>query len=839
MEGRFLLLINRLAAYYGTAKPIFFAFIGLLFNQNSFGQSLTGKVLDATSKEPLPFVTVYDPETNKGVNTDLLGKFTWNSSIPKSLKVRFVGYKEQEILNLQSPLTILLVAAPTTTKEVVISKGFNPAVRIVRLATKNAKNNNPENYPHYNCLIHNKFYVGKDPDPNHKIVGAEKKQKKKKEDSAVTIEVSESDSSDFELSKHLDTSHLFFNETIVERNFKRPGNLQEVVKATRTSGFKLLSLTAMATDFQPFSFYNPIVNLLQRDYINPVSRNSEKSYDFTLEGYVVNNGDTSFNISFEPYPDKNFYGFKGVMTINSNGYAIENIIATPLEASMVEFKFQQQYRIREGKWFPDQLHTDMRFLQLRQDTGTNLAGIGRSYVGQVSFKPKRNTYGVASLVVPEGVTNLPDSVWEKYRVIPLENKELTTYVWLDTLIGNNAPELEKGMLAIEYLSTGFIPWGKFRLYLDKFMSINEFEGLRLGAGLGTGNSISNTFEWRGSFAYGTKDGRFKHENSLTTYLSNDKENLLRGKFGFDIFEPGQINASTSNRDLLGLNSFRQFILSRAIYKEEYALDLQTAPFKGVKFSIGGYSRFFTGGNSNFWFLNSADQMLIDAFRLNGYRATLRFTGEEKTYLFKGISLPLSVGYPQLEVVYESNQGLKSELFRYERISVEARHKYSFRKLGNTYLTVKAGSVNSEVPYPLLFHATGGANTAWLQIPEHFQTVGLYEFTSRDMVQLFFNHDFGRLLWKSTNEKFQPKPVLYAAVGWGTNVGNNLNTNVSIQSFDKGIFETGLLFRDLYRLKYLDAFYLTFGAGLFHRSGAYSTGNLRDDLAFRIHIGIDN
>ena len=65
-------------------------------------QSLTaqvhGKVTDATNKSPLPGTTVIIKHTQKGVCTDLQGKYTIQATVGDTLVFAFVGFNSQEII---------------------------------------------------------------------------------------------------------------------------------------------------------------------------------------------------------------------------------------------------------------------------------------------------------------------------------------------------------------------------------------------------------------------------------------------------------------------------------------------------------------------------------------------------------------------------------------------------------------------------------------------------------------------------------------------------------------------------------------------------------------------
>src|SRR5690606_31692551 len=104
-----------------------------------------------------------------------------------------------------------------------------------------------------------------------------------------------------------------------------------------------------------------------------------KRYVFILEDTTYFAKDTVYIISFRPSVSASFQGLKGVLYINSSSYALQNVIAEPVEAEGLIVKIQQKYECFDRDyWFPVQLNTDMTFLNASVN-GAAVQGIGRSY----------------------------------------------------------------------------------------------------------------------------------------------------------------------------------------------------------------------------------------------------------------------------------------------------------------------------------------------------------------------------------------------------------------------------------------------------------------------------
>ena len=142
-------------------KKLSLAAFFLLNSTFLFAQAtvVTGKVIDATDKETLPFVTVSFPGTTIGVTTDNDGKFTLSTSRQFSqVKISFIGYKDM-LVNIQpgktqSLNTVSLQRSAQELTEVEIKSGGkvryrnrdNPAVELIRKVIANKEKNSPERY---------------------------------------------------------------------------------------------------------------------------------------------------------------------------------------------------------------------------------------------------------------------------------------------------------------------------------------------------------------------------------------------------------------------------------------------------------------------------------------------------------------------------------------------------------------------------------------------------------------------------------------------------------------------------------------------------------------------
>lgn len=97
-------------------------FIACIYSVSAFSQAatVTGKVIDESTAEPLPGVTITVKNSNVSVLTDVDGKFSINVGKGKTLVVTFVGYATKEVSVSGNAIDISLSKSDKALDEVVV-----------------------------------------------------------------------------------------------------------------------------------------------------------------------------------------------------------------------------------------------------------------------------------------------------------------------------------------------------------------------------------------------------------------------------------------------------------------------------------------------------------------------------------------------------------------------------------------------------------------------------------------------------------------------------------------------------------------------------------------------
>lgn len=103
-----------------------FRFLFFVFPVFALGQQMliTGNVLDDDTNEPLPGATIIKKNTSIGTISDFDGNFELNVRVGDTLVFSFVGLKSQELLVLNSPVSVRMEPELNQLNEVQVSVGY-------------------------------------------------------------------------------------------------------------------------------------------------------------------------------------------------------------------------------------------------------------------------------------------------------------------------------------------------------------------------------------------------------------------------------------------------------------------------------------------------------------------------------------------------------------------------------------------------------------------------------------------------------------------------------------------------------------------------------------------
>jgi len=639
------------------------------------------------------------------------------------------------------------------------------------------------------------------------------------------------------MKRFLDKQYLFMMESVSSRKFLSPEKNKEEIIASKVSGISHPSFVVLARQFQSFSFYDNFVTIANRQFLNPIAAGSIEKYSFLIQDTLyTDNRDTVFIISFRPYKGRNFDGMEGVLYINSNGYAIQNVLAEAYDQKndFMKVSIQQQYDFVEGKrWFPVLLNSTINFSGAgmgAQFGPMRIVGTGKSYIMNLSFNPQfeKGEFSDVQLEVKPDAHKQPVEMWKTYRVDSLNAREVETYRVIDSL--GKAQHLERTVTSLESVLTGYLPGRYFAFEITRFIDYNTYEGFRFGAGGHTSDQVSKWVTLGGYFAYGLRDKAFKYSGSVTFNLIPKKELGLTASYQYDLHESGGIRFNES-LDISNSAFIRDFLIEVMDVTKETEVSLK---WRSLKFLTGKFyisQGLFTPTNGYGYSLNENNpQLLLTSFYITETGVKLRYAFDE-TFLKtpRGNKFSMGTKYPVAYLnVARGGYALNGD-FKYWRTELKITKVFKTKSLGNTRLSVIGGLVTGQVPYSKLYAGQGSYKPFTVESEQSFGTMRFNEFLSDRFLGVFLKQDFGKLLFKPRG-KFQPEIALVHNLGFGTLSNTAHHENIAYKTFEKGYYEGGLLVNNIFHIQLL-----RYGVGVMYRYGPYAYPKTIDNFAFKLTL----
>jgi hypothetical protein len=792
------------------ATTVFLVF----FWTQCISQVLKGNLVDKQSGQPLPFAAILEQGTVNGVYSDIDGRFELALTDSLSaIEINLIGYKSIRFERYTDvPVIISMQEESKLLTEITILPGVNPAERIMRQAIDNKKKNNPEGN---NAFTYNSY--------NKLIFGASIDSTLLSDSVQSTLDTNARDAIQF-----FNQQHLFMMESVTERKHLPPDHNEETILANRVSGLKNTELFLLGTQLQSFSFYGDAFELLGVKYMSPLADNAINKYYFELMDTTYLGSDTVFAISFRPRSNKNFPSMNGRLYINTNGYAIQQVIAEPIQEGKMQFKIQQQYSYLFNKqWFPVQLNSSILFENMSA-AGFPLTGEGRSYIKNIRLDVpmKASEFTPVTLQISPNAEQAADTLWNQYRDQDLTGKEIKTYHVIDSL--GKEYHLDRRLKAFEALTTGQLAVGYVNFDLRQLIHFNNYEGFRLGAGLRTNHRISEKFNTGGYVAYGFQDNAIKYGGDVLVNLYRKRSAWIKMEYRNDVMEMGgntiRMSETTGS---LNQNIYRLFI-SRMDKRETLQASLNgrlIGNLTATAFLNTQYIQSYTGYAFE-RFTKEAVQLTDSNYRVTETGILLRYAPGEKLMRTNTREIRLGGRFPVIHFQYTRGlTGAWMGEYEYNRFDARIDKTFNFLNAGKLSLTAIGGACKENVPLSLLYNAEGAYEKFTIVSPGSFQTMRVNEFMHSRYAAFHLRHTFHAFsLFKG---KFKPQVVVAHSMLWG-DFKNAASHSISSSQAQKAFIESGIQ---------LDKIYVTgisgIGLGVYYRYGAQALENPKDNIAIKL------
>lgn len=511
--------------------------------------AVQGRVRDAETNEPIPFVQIVFEGTTIGTETDMDGKFTIsNTQGLTKLQFRMMGYEAQTFKAVQGKtkkrVTVKMVPRGKTLQAVEItakkggsrySRKHNPAVELVKKVIAHKEENRLEHVDQYHRQVYERLSMSLD-DFNPDFEGKRIWRKLNFLEKYI-------DETEFDATPILCVS---MREALAEESYRKDPSLKRrLVKGKRMEGLdEVMEDEGMDANIQamftPVDIYDGDIELMLNHFTSPLSPVLAVTfYKYYITDTTFVDGQKCVELSFVP-ANQQSYGFTGRMYVSldpDSTFALTKYVMTVSPHVNLNFVrdlsiVQTFHRDSAGHYLPYRCDTYGRMYISKR--------IQELYVHQMRVYTEYDLSDTADMLadslfsVFEHEVVLPRKDLLRYksefnarRPVKLTAKEtVLDSMWIEL---RRLPEFRILKATGEVLASGYIPTHRKRSEsrfdlgpVFNFLSYNHQEGWRVRLGGMSKATLSPRHFLEGYVAYGFRDQRPK-TNLTYTYTFDDKD----------------------------------------------------------------------------------------------------------------------------------------------------------------------------------------------------------------------------------------------------------------------------------------------------------------------------
>ncbi|MBK7871149.1 MAG: carboxypeptidase-like regulatory domain-containing protein [Saprospiraceae bacterium] len=511
-----------------------YSFIFVCISTLAWAQPYTikGRVLDADTKEGLPFSNVYFAGTTIGVPTDLDGYYEITTEQPyDSLTASALGYQILSKSLTREPeqtVDFYLSSSQFDLQEIVVLAGENPANRIVKGIIANKDKNRIEAQDAFQYESYAKVELD--------LENIDEKLRNSKLLKPFEFVFENIDST----SDEKPFLPMYINEVLEDVYYvKGEGNPKNLIRAQRTSGTDNPTLVEYIKKIHaPFSIYDNWIYVLEKGFISPFANGGLGYYEYYIMDSTLVDGKLRYQLKFKP-KRKQETTFYGDFWVEDSTFAIERVnmrMSPDVNINLVKrIIIYQEFKPSDSLWLPVTQKMIVDFAPAEKVPGMigRRTETFRNFV--INHDQTKTQYEKTS---PEDNLRDPNFVdseefWAKARHVPLNKTEETVYAMVDSI--KNVPAYKTYTQIIEIIVNGYFITGSVELgpYASVY-SVNPVEGNRFRFGMRTSTNFSKDLRFGGYIAYGTKDEEFKYGGDFVWVMNKYPRKVIGGAYKNDI-----------------------------------------------------------------------------------------------------------------------------------------------------------------------------------------------------------------------------------------------------------------------------------------------------------------
>jgi hypothetical protein len=703
-----------------------------------------GKVTDANSGDPIPFVNIFLKGSTVGTTTDFDGNYSIKTTIPvDSIEATSIGYKKRtkkiernktQVINLQ------LEEDVTTLKEVVFDAGENPAFAILRKVIDNKNKNDKRRLIAFEHETYTKVEIDVD--------NMSEKFRNRKVVKKITTVLDSVGRIAGEDGKPI--LPIFISESVSKFYFRDNPQLRyENILKSKVNGIGIndgtLVTQFIGTSFQEYNFYQNWLNIVTKDFVSPIADGWRLYYNYDLTDSVYVGNEFCYRLDFFPKSPQDL-AFTGTIWISKNEYALKQIDASVGKQANLNFiekiRIQQELeKTVEGAWLPVKNRVLVDVSELSKTSAGMLAKFYTSNKNFVINKPYDPAFYERPIKMAEDARMYEkEEYWDTLRHEPLTETERNVYQMIDTL--QSLPVVKTYTDIVKIAVNGYYYTGKFHLGpYNSLFAWNNIEGFRIQPGFKTSIEFSKKWVLGGSLGYGFHDQRIKYTGFVQRILSRDRWTVATLRFRSDLGRVG-VDEEALSDNYFFLAAQRWGFFRRGFYFNESRFNFQRELFKGFTQKISFRYNTFRPTFNFAYFENPEDATSLNSTYENAEMILESRYARDEVFVFDDndrISLG-TTHWPVITVRYTKGfKGILGSNFDYDKLRLSIKKSIRFGPLGTGYANITGEYVFNTLPYPLLSMHLGNQTPFYSSATYNLMNYG--ERISDKFAQFNYQHHF--------------------------------------------------------------------------------------------------
>lgn len=561
---------------------------------------------------------------------------------------------------------------------------------------------------------------------------------------------------------------------------------REVILANRISGVGPDNFMKQYTGsyLLKTNFYKSTINLFNLDVPSPAAAYGHGFYNYFLVDSLELDGRKSYCLRFHPKRGVTSPVFDGELFIDAEDFGIRSAHVALAKSSNVNWIRHinidtENRRTGEGRWFPREEKLFIDFSIAVRDSSRILSFLGNRELHY--GEPTRREMPTEVLKSPDVVVTsqameLEEEVWESHRPVPLSPREAAIYTTVAAIQLKPsykawytlARTLVVGYVEGETTDVAFGPWAQIVKY-------NSTEGWHIGGGFRTTRFYHPKLRLSGSLGYGFRDHLVKGGGKMEYMFRRDKTRKLTVSGSYDYRQLGQGSAVITQPNMLnsllaGRSGDKQTLMRE--FSAEYEHEFST--------SFTSYFRLESQrlmGNASVP-LYRRDSSLAPSVSVNQIRYAARFSWGERINRGRYDKAHIFTRYPVVGVDLRWGvKGVTHDDFGFFRGDLTFDWKIPSGLLGFASVHMDAGIIRGSVPYPFLKLHEG--NQSIFLDKTAFTCMEYYEFASDSWVSLMYEHNLDGLILGHIPliKRLDLREIVTVKAAWGTLSGRNRNGEI--------------------------------------------------------------